>query len=218
MPKAFYNRMAVIAAATPALAVVADEVRDRALLALSHHLRRQVEAGRPAAPAVSSLFGEPSLWSSAFVRDAQFAAAAVGRPLARSGRGGHAASPSPPGVQVGRGTVTAACQASATAELFLGFADGKVLAFRPGRNQVVPVGEVAGPVAALAADPDGQVVVALHRTEHGSVLTVLPPAPRRDLPARPDVHFPGHLRTLADPDPRRRGRAASSAWATAGSC
>ncbi len=196
--EAFYNRMAVIAAAAPALAASADEVRDRALRTLSHHLRRQVEAGCPVPPSVSALFGEPSLWSSAFVRDAQFAASAVAaRSRDRSAAPGR--NPETPGVRVGHGTVTAACQAPATAELFLGFAGGKVLAFRPGRNQVVAVGEGAGSVAAMSADPDGQLVVALHRTEQGSVLTVFHRRPDGTFGPRPDVHFPGHLRSWLTP-------------------
>ncbi len=163
-----------------------------ALRTLAHHLRRQVEAGCPATPSVSALFGEPSLWSSAFVRDAQFAASAVaGRSRDRAAT--PARNPESPGVQVGRGTVTAACQASATAELFLGFADGKVLAFRPGRNQVVPVGEVAGSVTAMAADPDGQVVVTLRWIELGLILSTFLRRPDGSFLRRPDAQFPGYL-------------------------
>ena len=169
--EAFYNRMATAVANTPALSPFAEDVHDRARTALADQLRRQVEAGRPPASAVSSLFGVPTLWTSSFVRDAQFAAtAAADRSRDRGVNADRRAHW--PGIQVGRGTVTAACQASTGAELFLGFADGKVLAFRPRQNQVVAVGEGSGPVTAVATDVDGQVVVALCVDEHGSRLAV----------------------------------------------
>ena len=168
-------------------------------------------------PSVSSLFGEPSLWSSSFVRDAQFAATAVAdrsRDRARERR-----SPCP----TGRASRSAAgrsrppARRRPRAELFLGFADGKVLAFRPGRNQVVAVGEGSGPVTAVAADvrrPGRRR--ALHGTSKARVLAVFLRQPDGSFLRRPDVHFPRRLRELADPDPRDRCRAASSAWATVG--
>jgi tetratricopeptide (TPR) repeat protein len=184
----FYNRMVILTSVAPALAPYAEEVRDRAVLALARHLRDQVESGYPAAAAVSVLFGEPAVWTPGFLRDARFAAAA-----AASRRDRTAAAddrPRSPGVQVGRGTVTAACQAAVTSELFLGFADGEVLALRPGRNQVVPVGELDGAVVAMAADPDGRLVVALRHTEHAAVLTAFTRLADGTFRPRPEAHFP----------------------------
>jgi hypothetical protein len=195
--QAFYVRMVAATATVPDLAAFAEEVRDRAMIALAHHLRRQVEAGSTAALAVSALFVERSLWSSAFVRDAQFAAALAARSRRRAPTAGR--GPGLQGVQVGRGTVTAACQASATTELFLGLADGKVLAFRPGRNHVIPVGEVSGAVAALSADPDGRVVIALRRLEHGATLTAFLRRPDGSFRAQPDAGFPGLLQPWLTP-------------------
>jgi tetratricopeptide (TPR) repeat protein len=195
--ESFYNRMAVLASAAPALAPFAEEVHDRAVLALAHHLRCQVESGFPAAAAVSGLFGEPALWTPAFIRDARFAASAAARSRDRTASDG--GRPRSQGVQVGRGTVTAACQAAATSEVFLGFADGKILAFRPGRNQVVPVGGVQGAVASMAADPDGEVVVALSHTEHGAVLTAFARRPDGSFRPQPDTHFPMFTRSWLTP-------------------
>jgi tetratricopeptide (TPR) repeat protein len=195
--RAFYERMTAATAAVPVLGAFAEEVRDRAMMALAHHLRRQVETGSPAAPAVSSLFGEPSLWSPAFVRDAQFAAAITSRSRDRAATAGR--GPRRQGIQVGLGTVTAACQATVYGELFLGFADGKVLAFSPGQNQVVPVGDVAGTVAALAADPEGGLVVALRRDEHASVVTSFFRQVDGSFRARLDTNFPGHLQAWLTP-------------------
>jgi tetratricopeptide (TPR) repeat protein len=195
--RAFYERMMAATAAVPALAELSEDVRDRAMLALAQHVRRQVESGSPAAPAVSSLFGEPTLWSPVFVRDAQFAAASHFRSRDRAAPA--VRGPRVQGVQVGRGTVTAACQVTIDGELFLGFADGKVLAFGPERNQVVPVGEVPGPVAALAADLEGELVVALRRDEYGAVLTSFFRQSDGSFRARLDANCPGHLQAWLTP-------------------
>ncbi len=193
--RAFYDRMAAATATVPALADLAEEVRDRALMTLADHLHRQVLSGSPPAPAVSALFGESTLWSPAFARDAQFAAGLAMRSRERPTTDGRGAQLQ--GVQVGRGTVTAACQASPSAELFLGFADGRILALR--RSQVAPVGEVAGPVAAMAAGPDGQVLVALRHTEHGAVLTTFLRRHDGTYRARPESHFVRPGRTWLTP-------------------
>ncbi len=188
--ESFYNRMAVLASAAPALAPFAEEVHDRAALALAHHLRCQVESGYPAAAAVSALFGEPALWTPAFIRDARFAANSAARSRDRDATDRRDLRLQ--GIQVGRGMVTAACQAGATSELFLGFADGKILAFRPGRNQVVPVGEVHGAVVSIAADLDGQIVVALHSDENGTSLAGFLRQPDGSFRRRPDSVFPAY--------------------------
>ena len=180
--EAFYNRMAVIAAAVPALAPFGRRGARP----------RPGGPGPPPPPPGRGRMPGRAVGLGALRR--ALALAGVLRPRRAVRRGGRRPSRSATRDLAGRrrparrrrrsrsaaGSVTAACQASATAELFLGFADGKVLAFRPGRNQVVPVGELAGPVAAMAADPDGQVVVALCRTEHGDVLTARLQASRRD--------------------------------------
>jgi tetratricopeptide (TPR) repeat protein len=195
--ESFYNRMAVLASAAPALQPFDEEVRDRAVLALAHHLRCQVESGYPAAAAVSGLFGEPALWTPAFLRDARFAAAGASRSRDRAAADG--GRPRAQGVQVGRGIVTAACQAAARGELFLGFADGKILAYRPGAHQVVPVGEIEGAVASMAADPDGLIVVALCHTERSAVVTAFLRLAAGSFRPQPGAHFPAITRGYLTP-------------------
>ncbi len=182
-----------IAGAVAASQEKADEVRDRARSGLARVLRRQVEAGRPASASVSSLFPASSgLWTPAFLRDAQFAArtaAALDRPAEPELETRGNRHPQAPGIQVGRGTVTATCHASDTSRIFLGFADGQVLAFDPRPNRVVPVGSVKGAVAAIAAAPEGDVVVVLRETEQGATLTTFLSRPDGTYrPPRPDIH------------------------------
>jgi hypothetical protein len=196
--EAFYNRMATSVANMPALSTFAEEVHDRARSALANQLRRQVESGRSPASAVSTLFGVPSLWAPSFVRDAQFAAAvAADRSRDRDVKADRHTKA--PGIQVGRGTVTAACQASSSAELFLGFANGQILAYRPGQNRVVPIGAIPSPIRAVATDIDGQVVVGLYTDEHRVVLAAFLRQPDGTFLRRPDFHFPASPQTFLTP-------------------
>ncbi len=185
----FYNAIVGAAAAVPE---IAEEVHDRARSGVARVLRRQVEAGRPASASIHSLFPATSgIWTPAFLRDAQFAATtatthdrpAEPEPETRGNR-----HPQGPGIQVGRGTVAAACQASITHRVFLGFSDGRVLAFDPWPNRVVPVGMVKGAIAAIAASPEGDVVVVLRQTEQGATLTTFLARPDGTYrPPRPDI-------------------------------
>lgn len=184
----FYNRLAVIASAAPALADLAEEVRDRAMRGLAHHLRQRIASGHPPLPAVSSLFSETSLWSPAFLRDARFAASAAAerRPARARDIAGHTIEPR---FLVADGSVSAVCQAAGTGIVFLGFTSGKVVAVQPGRLQVMPLGAVGGPVAALTVD-DGSIVAALHHTDHRRVLSTFVRLPDGSYQARGDTHLP----------------------------
>lgn len=197
---AFYNTTALLVAATPALAPFAEEVRDRALLALAGRLAQDVQISRPAAMATSTLFGEVSLWPAALVRDAHFAATAVQRrSLSRVWDSSAVSDPRLSGVQVGRGSVTAVAQASATNELFLAFDNGKVISFRPGRNQIVPVAEGLGAARALAVDAEGQAIVVLRQNEYGAMLTCSLRRPDGSFQTGPDGHFPAFLTSWITP-------------------
>lgn len=176
----FYNDVAAIAAADAGTGLTLDEVRDRALRVMGHHIRRLVAASAGARVAiVSSLFAEPALWTPAIARDAQFAAT-------RASADRHESVPvhdpvsSVPGsdvplrahvMRVGRGTVTAAASAPASFQGFLGFDDGQIHAILRDQDRTELVGDVGGPVAALATEPTGKIVVALCHTDRESVLT-----------------------------------------------
>jgi tetratricopeptide (TPR) repeat protein len=197
----FYNTTTLMADATPAMAPYAGEVRDRALLTLAWRLRADVETGRSVPPAISTLFGgASSLWRPALVRDAEFAASTVQkqfRPRDREPSAGP--DPSIQLVQIGHGTVTAVGQASLTREVFLGFDDGKVISFRPGRNQISLVAKSPGVVSALTVDADGQAVVALRQTEHASIVSCSLRRPDGTFRACLDGHFPALLSSWLTP-------------------
>jgi tetratricopeptide (TPR) repeat protein len=165
----FYNEMARLAA-LPSMEPAADELRDRALQSLAQKLRADAAAGQAALPLVSAMLGRPRLWPAALVSDAEFAATAeVARSRGRASTGRR--DPRVAGVRIGRGIVTAACQARATSELFLGFDSGIVLAYRPSRDEIVKVAEDLGSISALALDPEGTTVVALHRSHRQAVMS-----------------------------------------------
>jgi tetratricopeptide (TPR) repeat protein len=187
----FYGAMTAAAARLPAAGSFSDEIRDRVLLSLAGRLRRTVESGRPGTPAVSTLFSsahDKAAWPPALVSDAEFAASAVRRK--RRDRSSPAAeAPRVEGIQVGRRTVTAAGQAAATAEVFLGFDTGIVVAYHPDRNHIVSVG--AGPfaVTSLAVDPAGHTVVALHQSENVATLSTFVRRPDGTFVAHPHCHI-----------------------------
>ena len=83
--------------------------------------------------------------------------------------------------------------------MFLGFDDGKVVSFRPGRNQVTLVAKGPGLVSALAVDPDGQAVVALRQTEHASILSCSLRRPDGTFRTGTDGHFPSILASWLTP-------------------
>jgi tetratricopeptide (TPR) repeat protein len=186
---AFYCGMMTLARQSPPLESFAEKMNDRALLSLGRKLGRSVETGHPTGPAVSSLFGGYGHWPAAVVRDADFAATTA-RKRSRGRDSAAFRSPRVEGVQLGIGTVTAACQAWVSGELFVGFDNGTVLGFQPGRNQVIPVAESVHPVAALAVDPDGETVVALRQAGSGTGMSCSFRQPDGSFQSRPDDHIP----------------------------
>ena len=111
----------------------------------------------------------------------------------------HFRDPLMTGIQT-NGIVTAACQASVTGELFLGFASGRVLSFRAERDRVVTVAENIHPVVGLAIDPDGATLVALCQSARTGVVSCFGKTPEGRFRRRPDVFFFEKLRFLAHPD------------------
>jgi tetratricopeptide (TPR) repeat protein len=181
----FYNALMAAGLRSPALAPFIEELRDRSLLAMANQLRHNLERGRAASASVAHLFGGTDQWPSALVRDAEFAASAAPR-SARTRDHSSGADSCVEGVQVGHGTVTAACQAIASDELFLGFESGLVLGYSPRRNQIVLFAQGRLPVASLAVDPDGQTVVVLRRSDRGAVISCCVRRPNGSFRSRPD--------------------------------
>jgi hypothetical protein len=183
----FYNEMTRLAL-LPSMAAVADDLRDRTLQSLVRKLRGGI-AGCQSAPAlVSALLGRSKLWPAALVSDAEFAATAELKQC-RVRVSTAIRDPRITGLQVGRGTVSALCQAKATCELFVGFDSGRVLAYRPERNSVFKVADDLGPVISLAVDPDGINVVILSRSDRGAVMCCFRKHPDGTFRPSPEVRF-----------------------------
>jgi tetratricopeptide (TPR) repeat protein len=185
----FYNVLRELAGTAEGLQPYAEELHDRVLMSLARRLRAGLEHGHPGAQLVARLLGGPQ-WSPPVLRDAEFAVAAERKRL--GGRApGAGRDLRVQGVHVGRGTLTAARQASSSGELFLGFDSGVVLAYHPSGNQITHVVEGPQAVASLAVDSDGRTVVALHRCEKGAVLSCAVRRPDGSFRPRPTSEFPG---------------------------
>jgi hypothetical protein len=207
-------------AGLPPLKPFAAELRDRSVLALARRLRSGVEAGRPPAPLVSTLFGRSKDWPAGLVSDADFAATeALRRSLATPSHADR--DPSIHGFQIGRGFVTATAAATASGEIFIGFDTGLVLAYRPERNQVVKVAEDIHPVTALAVDPEGQTLVALRQSPRGTALLRALKRPDGSFRLRPETYYsnahgdtragaPAHTNWSGSAPPRQGRRLAGS--------
>lgn len=159
----FYNEVARLANRKDLEAVRAD-LRDRALLGLATKLRQRAAVESRTGSLISAMFGRGHPWPSALVSDAHYALKGALRP---------AAPPIPEGTvpvtivrtQVGTDTVTAACTAPVSGDVFLGFRSGAVVCFRPVSGEVVRLPVQPGPVTSLAADAEGQFVVSLQSAE-----------------------------------------------------
>jgi hypothetical protein len=165
----FYNEMTRLAN-LPTMAAAADELRDRNLQSLARKLRGGIAASESAPALVSALLGRSKLWPTPLVSDAEYAASAE-LVCARRNSQTMKHTPRLAGIQIGRGTVSAVCDAGASGELFLGFDSGSVFAYRSDGDQVVKVVEDFGPLTGLAVDPNGMTVVVSCRSDSGIVGT-----------------------------------------------
>jgi tetratricopeptide (TPR) repeat protein len=173
----------------PPLEPFAEELRDRALQAFGGSLRRGVENRRSASAMVSKLLGRSRLWPAPLVSDADFAVeAALEKPRPQTTSRRHETPVE--GLQIGRGNVTATCQASTSGEILLGFDSGLVCVFSPDREQVVEVPRNSDPVIALAVDPQGHTFAALYSTHRGIVLTCFSKRPDGSYRSRSDIQLP----------------------------
>ncbi len=170
----------------PALASMAEEVRDRALQATARCLRRGLDNRRTSSAMVSKLLGRSRLWPAPLVSDADFAVAAALERCAPEPVVRHDA-PSGHSLQVGRGNVTAACQASVSGEIFLGFENGLICMFQLEPEQVFELPTNHGTVIALAVDPQGQTLAALYESPRGLRFSCFWRRPDGSFRTRPEI-------------------------------
>jgi hypothetical protein len=176
----FYNEIARLAD-RPNLAGVRDDLRDRCLLGLATKLRQQVEVEARAGTLVSGMLGQVRTWAPApvsmfpkgahpwappVVSDADFAVKAALKRPTRPPADEPVARPATR-LRAGDGTVTAACHAPASGDIFLGFKSGEVVYVSSAQGKVIrcPICESA--VTSLAVDREGKLLVALHESAEG---------------------------------------------------
>ncbi len=155
----FYNQVALLAGRVE-LREIGDELKDRARRGLSVKLRQRAQVEQRPGEVVSQTMGQAKVWPAALVGDAQFAFAAAVRHNAERQRRDRAAA----AVSLGAGTVTAACYAVESGDVFIGFANGDIVRHRPGAGSFVRFPPDTGPVLALATDVLGRMVVALRQS------------------------------------------------------
>ncbi len=181
----FYNEI-VRMADDPALDSIAGLVRDRALQATARSFSRSLENRRTSSTMVSKLLGRSKLWPAPLVSDAEFAVAAALdqrnlEPVV------HRDAPSGHSLQVGRGSVTAACQATSSGEIFLGFENGLVCVFQPEHEVVVEVPSCYGTVVAISVDAEGKTLAALYESHRGHKLCCYWKRPDGSYRSRPEI-------------------------------
>jgi tetratricopeptide (TPR) repeat protein len=191
----FYTEI-VRMADDPALDSIALEVRDRALQATARSFLRGLHNRRTSSSMVSKLLGRSKLWPAALVSDADFAVTAA---LDRGGVESvvHREAPSGHSLQIGRGSVTAACQAPVSGEIFLGFENGLVCVFQPAREVVIEVPSNHGTVIAISVDPEGQTLAAMYESHRGIRLCFFFKRPDGSYRAQPEIG--GHGRDSDEP-------------------
>ncbi|HEV2950089.1 MAG TPA: hypothetical protein VGX70_22110 [Gemmataceae bacterium] len=186
----FYNGIVELAD-DPHLAGLRDDLRDRALLGIAAKMRQWT--GESIAPGriVSVLLGQTSAWSPPVVSDAAFAVRnEAQRAIASRPTQVISVTTIIQGIMP---VVTATCWAPETGEVFLGFASGEIVSFRPSSGEVtpLPVGPFAGnvtiygdrvsssslfrgePVICLATNPKAQMVVGLSGKEKGDTARLM---------------------------------------------
>jgi tetratricopeptide (TPR) repeat protein len=145
----YYNMLATLAT-REALAAHGAELHDRALMGLAHKLRQRPEG--------KHMPFDSKAWANTLVSDAQYAVRTelARRPKQQGPRETAVVS----SVRIAEGHVACACQA-ATGELFVGFKDGRVFVFSPTQG-TTPVRDAGTPLYAIACDPKGEQVAAMH--------------------------------------------------------
>ena len=161
----FYNELARLAE-LEALAEVRDDLRDRSLMGLAAKLREQVNSPRRTGMLASAYFGRNRAWPAELVNDATLALkGALDLESERRRLSRKALGPSSGGdsrrIEVGGGTVSAACHAAATGEVFLGFEGGRIYRLNAASGVVSCLTEEHAPITSMAVDPEGRTLVLL---------------------------------------------------------
>jgi hypothetical protein len=162
----FYNRLAQLADRKN-LAAVRDELRDLALMGIAAKLRQRAAAEERPGHLVGTLLGRSGAWAPALVQDAQIALKRQPKPSGRPATDPNLLIPTIIKTQVGTDTVTAVCSARTSGDVFLGFASGAIVCFRPVTNQVVRLPIYCQPVTSLATDAEGQFLVVIQAGDTG---------------------------------------------------
>ncbi|MEW4570569.1 hypothetical protein AB1L88_22125 [Tautonia sp. JC769] len=152
----FYNELAALADQAT-LAPWRDALRDRALMGLAGKLRQRAEAeGGGMAGVASTVFGPARQWSADLIRDAEYAV------RSRQARRSEAERPRPGHTfRVADGPLTSTAVAHGAGLAFVGNAGGEVVQLDLATGQAARVGRYAMPVASLAVDGSGKLLVVL---------------------------------------------------------
>jgi len=161
----FYNELARLAE-IPSMVEIRDELRDRALMGLASKLREQVTSARRTGLLASAYFGRSRVWPADLVGDATLALkASLDLEAERRRISRMVLTPVFQGqsrrILVEGGTVSAACHAPTTGEIFLGFENGRVYRFTTASGVVSCLSEETGPVSSMAVDSEGRTLILL---------------------------------------------------------
>jgi len=161
----FYNDIARLADCK-GLEAIRDDLRDRALLGLAAKLRQRANNELHQGRLVSTMLGQSGAWQPALVSDAAYAVQGAAKHLAARDNRQSPYDFGNTALHLPNGLVTAACSATETGNIFLGFANGDVVYFCPARNEVMqlPGNQLPG-VTSLATDATGRLLVALRCDE-----------------------------------------------------
>jgi tetratricopeptide (TPR) repeat protein len=153
----FYDQLARIAD-RPHLGYLRDDLRDRALMGVANRLRQRSTTENRPGTVVSSLLGKSGLWDPAVLSDAEYAFTATVRKHAGPVRRGVAETSR---LRLVDERITVACSAQETGLLFVGTANGKVIAFDPATGALKRRSASKWPVAALSTGIRGNAIVSI---------------------------------------------------------